>query len=181
MNNKIFFTSDLHFGHNREFLYGPRGFTNIRDHDEAIIDNWNAVVTPSDTVYVLGDLMLGNSDDLSLINFNCLNGHKHIILGNHDSQRRQVRYSLITDIKWADVIRYQEYEFFLCHYPTLTDNFDRHRKRFNLHGHTHSKDKFQFIEHCCYNVALDAHNNTPVDIETIIRDLQEMRKENNYE
>lgn len=32
---KIFLTSDLHFGHQREFLYGPRGFNTIQEHDEA--------------------------------------------------------------------------------------------------------------------------------------------------
>ena len=38
---RIFVTSDLHFGHDRGFLYEPRGFSNIEDHDEAVIANWN--------------------------------------------------------------------------------------------------------------------------------------------
>lgn len=35
----IYLTSDLHFGHNKEFLYKPRGFNSIEAHDEQIIKN----------------------------------------------------------------------------------------------------------------------------------------------
>lgn len=36
---KIWFTSDLHFGHNKSFLYEPRGFNSIEEHDATIIKN----------------------------------------------------------------------------------------------------------------------------------------------
>ena len=41
--SKIFLTSDTHFGHDREFLWGPRGFRSSIEHDEAVIANWNSV------------------------------------------------------------------------------------------------------------------------------------------
>lgn len=179
--SKIFFTSDLHFGHDKEFLYAPRGFSNIYDHDNTIISNWNSTVAPEDDVYILGDLMLSNNYH-GIWCVNQLNGNKHIILGNHDTISRQEMYwdmKNIQEIKWADMIRFGKYHFFLCHYPTLTDNFDKYRKQFNLHGHTHSSDKFQFIEHCCYNVALDAHDNKPVEIEQILEDIRQLRQEYN--
>lgn len=62
--SKIWFTSDTHFCHDRGFLYEPRGFTNVEDMNEAIVQRWNSVVAPEDTVYHLGDAML---NDLSLI------------------------------------------------------------------------------------------------------------------
>ena len=55
----IFLTSDLHFGHNKEFIYKVRGFNSIEEMNEAIIERWNSVVNNDDDVYVLGDLMLG--------------------------------------------------------------------------------------------------------------------------
>ena len=58
MEKKIWFTSDTHFGHDKEFLYGPRGFASIGQHDWEIIRNWNSVVGPDDEVYHLGDMML---------------------------------------------------------------------------------------------------------------------------
>ena len=51
---RIFVTSDTHFGHDREFVYGPRGFNSISEHDEAIIARWNETVSEDDIVYLLG-------------------------------------------------------------------------------------------------------------------------------
>ena len=39
---RIFVTSDLHFGHDRGFLYEPRGFNSPEEHDKGIIKNLNA-------------------------------------------------------------------------------------------------------------------------------------------
>ena len=50
MSGKIFLTSDTHFGHDREFLWGPRGFRSSIEHDEAVIANWNSVVGEDDDV-----------------------------------------------------------------------------------------------------------------------------------
>ena len=35
----IYLTSDTHFCHNKDFLYEPRGFQSIEEHDEAIVKN----------------------------------------------------------------------------------------------------------------------------------------------
>lgn len=59
------FSSDLHFGHNKDFIYQARGFNSIEEHDKAIVDNWNSIVDEDDDVYLLGDLML-NSDDAGI-------------------------------------------------------------------------------------------------------------------
>ena len=60
--SNTFFTSDTHFCHGREFLYGPRGFTNAEEMNEAIIERWNSVVKPTDLVYHLGDTILNNNE-----------------------------------------------------------------------------------------------------------------------
>ena len=58
----IWLTSDWHFGHDREFIWKARGFASIEDMNEYIITAHNTMVNPDDDVYVLGDLMLGNSE-----------------------------------------------------------------------------------------------------------------------
>ena len=50
----IFLTSDLHFNHDREFVWKVRGFTSVQEMNETIVKNWNSVVNPDDDVYVLG-------------------------------------------------------------------------------------------------------------------------------
>ena len=77
---RIFVTSDTHFGHDREFLWGPRGFSNYMEHDNEVIRRWNEVVTPDDTVFHLGDVMLGDNS----YGMDCLaelNGNIKIIPG----------------------------------------------------------------------------------------------------
>ena len=78
MENKIWFVSDTHFGHQKEFLWGPRGFESSKEHDEAVIRNWNSVVAPEDIVYHLGDVMLGDNE-YGLECLKRLNGKIHII------------------------------------------------------------------------------------------------------
>ena len=55
----IYFTSDWHIGHNKEFLYKPRGFETIEQHDIAILLKCNQIVKPEDELWILGDLALG--------------------------------------------------------------------------------------------------------------------------
>ena len=64
---KIFITSDLHFCHDRAFVYEPRGFSNIKEMNQAIVERWNSTVQPEDIVYVLGDIMLNNNDDINVL------------------------------------------------------------------------------------------------------------------
>lgn len=181
---KIFLTSDLHFGHDREFLWGPRGFKSSEEHDEAIIANWNLVVGPDDEVYVLGDIMLGDNDHGK----SCverLNGNIHLVRGNHDTDRRWNEvYPTISNIVefcgWAEVIHYRKYHFYLSHFPTETANIEAeslHQCTLNLFGHTHSKDKFRADQPMYYNVALDANDNTPVLLDDIIDRMKEKVKE----
>ena len=60
-----YFTSDLHIGHDKSFIWQARGFNSIEEHDTQILLRWNATVSPEDTVYILGDLaMRGTQEDL---------------------------------------------------------------------------------------------------------------------
>lgn len=53
----IFFTSDLHLGHENCIRLCNRPFSSIEEMDETLIENWNRKVTGKDTVYILGDLI----------------------------------------------------------------------------------------------------------------------------
>ena len=180
---RIFVTSDTHFGHDREFIWGPRGFASSEEHDKTIVANWNSVVFPEDTVYVLGDLMLGdNVKGTECINQ--LNGNIYVIRGNHDTDNRwnnvYANIEKLNLIGWADVIHYKKYHFFLSHFPTNTTNIEAESLKqctLNLFGHTHSKEKFREDIPFYYNVALDAHNNCPVLLDNIIEEMKEKYNE----
>jgi len=183
MEKKIFLTSDTHFGHIKEFLYGPRGFESSLEHDEAVIRNWNSVVGPDDDIYHLGDVMLGDNE-YGMKCLNRLNGNIHLVLGNHDTDARIELYEScpnIVEIVHAAQIKYKKNYFFLCHYPVITANYDDQKAwakhLINLHGHTHSQNTFFNNNPYMYNVALDAHNNFPVLIDDIIEEVKQKKME----
>jgi calcineurin-like phosphoesterase family protein len=178
---RIFITSDWHFGHDKEFLYKPRGFESIQEHDEKVIMRHNLTVTDDDDVYVLGDLMLGDQE----YGLNCiskLNGKIHIIVGNHDTIRKLAQYQTLPNvvevIGWALMYKYGKYHFYLSHYPTITGNYDDKLPRqcvINLHGHTHQNYSMDINQWNMYHVGLDSHQCYPVLIDDIIEDIN-----NNY-
>ena len=171
----IYFTSDTHFNHDRDFVYGPRGFSSIADADETIISNWNSTVGPGDDIYVLGDFFLGSNMDYIQNVVAGLNGNIYLALGNHDTPAKYTLYMSMPNIKevsMAYVLKHNGIEFYASHYPTLTENMNSHCVIVNLHGHTHDTQKFKKIDNSLlYNVAVDAHNNTPVSIDQIMQDL----------
>ena len=181
----IWVTSDLHFGHNRNFLYEPRGFTSIQEHDATIIKNWNGVVQDDDITYILGDIMLNDNINGRKC-WNQLRGEKHVILGNHDSAARveileQAPRTIIEG--YAIPLKYKKYNFFLSHYPSLCSNYDVDKplkaRTINLCAHTHTQDKFKDMDKgLCYHCELDAHNNYPVLLDDIIEDIKEDLDEN---
>lgn len=174
----IYCTSDLHFCHNKPFVYEARGFDNVYEMNKAIVDNWNAVVNHDDDVYVLGDLAM-NDIALSIYLISRLNGKIHIIRGNHDSDTKVERYKEchnVVEIVDAKYLKYNGQSFYLSHFPTLSSSWDQSKKLkpkyINLCGHTHTKDKFcDMNKGIIYHVEVDAHNCTPISIDQILEDI----------
>lgn len=90
---RTWFTSDTHFSHRYLVLlrgYAPGAVSredvtpeHVAAHDEAIIQSWNRVVAPEDTVWHLGDL--ANCPPRRVAHLvQRLHGHKRLVLGNHD-------------------------------------------------------------------------------------------------
>ncbi len=174
----IWITSDLHFCHDKDFIYGARGFSSVNQMNETIINNWNELICPEDDIYVLGDIML--DDNVKGIEcWNQLIGNKHIILGNHDSTTRVKLYKQCprTRVEGYGLLkRYKEHSFFLSHYPTLTWNNDDNNllknRVINLCGHVHTADRYYDSDKgLIYHVELDAHNNRPITMDSVLNDI----------
>ena len=176
---EIFLTSDTHFSHDKGFLYEPRGFTNVKDMNEALVENWNKLIKPEDTVYHLGDLALGDKED-ALKYIRQLHGKIFWIYGNHCTQNK-IDYFMdevpnLYSIGYAWVLKHGKQSLYLSHYPTLTSNYDD--KKFsqhviNLHGHTHQHTNWMHSDNpFMYHVGVDSHNNTPVHIDEILTDIR---------
>ena len=175
----IYVTSDLHFGHDREFIWKVRGFSSIDEMNEAYVDRWNSLVTNDDDGYILGDLMLGSPENIEFIRR--LNGKLHIVYGNHDTPFRRDLYNKLPNLveaNWAIVLDYKKYHFYMSHFPTLTGNLDDlnkplKNKIINLCGHTHTTNPFVDMDKgIIYHCEVDAHNSYPVLLDSIINDIK---------
>lgn len=176
---QVWFTSDWHFYHDREFLYKPRGFNSIYEMNDAIISRHNEVVQPEDDVYVLGDCIL-NDNDAGIRAIKQLKGQLHIVRGNHDTNTRMDLYDKcwnIVEITEGQHFKWNGYHFYLNHYPTITSNLEKDsilkHHLINLYGHTHQKTNFYNEIPFMYHVGMDSHNCYPINIEIIIEDIKE--------
>ena len=176
----IYITSDTHFCHNREFLYKPRGFKSFSEMNYAIVSNWNNTVSRDDDVYLLGDIMLNDNDEGTRLLKN-LKGNIHIVLGNHDTDVRENIYKHcwnVVEVSNAIRLKYNDYHFYLSHYPTITSNFDDDKplkaRLINLCGHSHTQDAFMDwtrYNSPIYHCELDAHDCEPISLDDIIYDI----------
>lgn len=131
-----FFISDTHFSHvgvtrflkeNGDKL---RPWDTIEEMDEAMIDNWNKVVSPKDKVYHLGDVVINRR---ALATLARLNGDKVLIKGNHDLFRLEEYTPYFRDIRGVGVFD----DNLLSHIPMHPDSVGE-RWKCNIHGHLHS-------------------------------------------
>lgn len=180
---QVFITSDWHFMHNRQFIYEPRGFTNVYDMTEEIIRRHNEVVAMEDDVYVLGDLML-NDNDAGMAALKQLNGQIHIIRGNHDTDTRIELYRNswnVVEICESKFLNYKNYHFYLSHFPCLCGNYDEDKplksRMISLCGHTHAQDPFfDWDKGLIFHTEVDGHNCYPWSLDDIIEKIKEKIK-----
>jgi calcineurin-like phosphoesterase family protein len=128
--NNVYIIADTHFGHKKiiEFEKEKRPFATIEAHDYELMQRWNSVVRPKDTVWHLGDVFFGKDGHKVL---GGLNGVKKLVLGNHDHYPLEVYQRYFSKIFGAAIYA----DCLLTHIPVHESNFPRFRK--NVHGHLH--------------------------------------------
>lgn len=171
----IYFTSDLHLGHENIIKMANRPFANVEEMNKTLIKNWNNTIKPTDTVYILGDLtMKMRVDDANKI-ISKLNGKKILIRGNHDKQYDEGVFQEVCDYK---ELKCNKQIFILSHYPFEEWNH-YFRGAIHLHGHQHNhsdyncKMKLKGLKR--YDVGVDANMYRPVSIEEIMRFFEECK------
>jgi calcineurin-like phosphoesterase family protein len=158
--SETWFSSDTHFNHKNIIKYCNRPFDSVEEMNEGIVKNWNAVVTPEDTVWHLGDVTWGHFD------MNRLNGKKNLILGNHDSEDRITQY-------FEEVYIYHELKglipkrraIVLFHYPIESWN-GKFYGSLHLHGHCHNTINNTGLLR--FDMGVDCWDFKPVTIEAVL-------------
>jgi len=176
-----FFTSDTHYFHDNIIKYCNRPYANVDEMNEALVQNWNAVVRPADTVYHLGDVAFRFQEKFEHLKHILarLNGKKYLVLGNHDVhiKKKLANIHAWMPYIWEDVF-IGEHMFnqkvMLCHYPThdVPGKLFMRDGGWMLHGHEHAfhKRKYRMLD-----VGVDAHNYTPIEYEQVFHIMKDRR------
>lgn len=176
---KVFFTSDLHFGHQNIIRFCNRPWETTEEMDEALIKNWNSVVTDDDIVFNLGDVAFAsNSKWIEILGE--LRGQHHLVPGNHDIQRwpGDKIMNLFDSVHLQLLLNIDGRYVYLNHYPFLCYGGSWRSPGnavYALHGHVHSGpnsagkdcDRLNHLFPYQYDVGVDNNNYTPISWEQV--------------
>jgi len=174
----IYFTSDTHFGHKNIIPFCDRPFADIERMNLALVQNWNRIVQPEDIIYHLGDVSFMNKTKTENI-CHRLNGHKKLIMGNHDLNRSVdfwygCGFEEVWRLGYGVTLEAEGYS--LCHYPyrQALSEYDQREylyhhapaesPNFLLHGHVHKQWK---LKDGMLNVGVDVMHYYPVSLDSL--------------
>lgn len=177
----MYFTSDLHLGHENILAHCQRPFTCIEEMNEALIENWNRKVRPEDEIYLIGDFAYRSACPVAEY-LRRLNGQKHLIIGNHELwiQSDPSLSRFFVSVSHMQVIRLDNAAITLCHYPMFEWNGSRRAldqrtsRSWLIHGHIHNWrdiDSFRYIQEklpCALNAGVDINQYEPVSFEELL-------------
>ena len=186
---RLFFTSDTHFGHRNIIKYCQRPFSCIEEMDDALIANWNRVVGKDDIIFHLGDFAMGGSAEWSRL-LQKLNGKIYLILGNHDLKTIGAGFSRLEGVAMQMLINVKGQIIYLNHYPFLCYG-GAYRNTWQLYGHVHTchvnrgldVPRLKMLMPMQYDVGVDNNNYRPVSFEQvkkIIRNQIELSSTEEY-
>lgn len=178
---EVWFTADTHFNHARILDLADRPFDTVEAMNECLIENWNATVSPADTVWHLGDVGMGDADrNLALVDK--LNGTKHLVAGNHDPVWPGNRHAHRHQREWlahfASVQAFARYTVagqtvLLSHFPYTgdhgsVDRYPEFRLRdtglWLIHGHVHEQWRRRGRQ---LNVGVEVREYRPVSLDDL--------------
>lgn len=158
----IYFIADTYFKHANIIKYCNRPFENTDEMNKYIVEKWNPVVKNTDTVYHLGDVGFGKTEEVKAL-VGSLNGTKILLRGNHDFK---IGINTWKKIGFSEVYKKKIVlgNLLLTHVPTE----DVGENQINVFGHIHDKpldERFNKKNHIC--VSCDVVDYTPVSISKI--------------
>lgn len=196
MASKIFYIADMHFWDATTFKWDTRNCLNIEKFEdletknEAMISRWNERVSPSDHVYIVGDMFSCSKEKAQEI-LKRLRGAKHFIIGNHDRAwlkdiAASRKYSVIECCDYKKVIDNGR-KVILSHYPIAFWEA-QHEGSFHIYGHLHASrehDAFtrfgtQMVEEGfvpefrAFNVGAMLHGYAPVSLDELIDETEDV-------
>jgi calcineurin-like phosphoesterase family protein len=162
-DQRIWFVSDLHYGHNKPFIIGPRGYKSVEEAMADTIAKWKQYIGLNDIVFNLGDQIVGAGINTRQYTYDLLSlpcAHQFYCWGNHNAGMKELYVQTMRE-QGFDPDKYGVYPLtmtthpftflgdrveisidgcraILDHYPITSWNHIG-KGAFHLHGHCHRK------------------------------------------
>ena len=166
-------TSDLHFGHKNIMSFCPESRARFKNDvaymNEAMVKEWNDLIAPDDTVYILGDVAFMSGSDAGRM-VNRLNGTKILVRGNHDRKTlmdETFRSAFVEVHEYLD-ITYNGTKVVMFHYP-IAEWDQMHRGAVHFHGHLHG-GKSGLEKFRARDMGMDATGVIAISLDEAIKD-----------
>ena len=182
----IFFTSDLHLGHENSIRHNNRPFSGLEEMNQTLIHNINDTVAFGDELWILGDFSYKiDKDQVRQLRKQIICKQVHLVYGNHDKDYSSDH--IFQSVQYYKELKTDYGKFVLFHYPIVEWNA-AHYGSVHLHGHIHSTGdynaenlKMNFADRFpeghtprhpelklrIYDVGVDANHYYPVSLEQI--------------
>lgn len=162
---RVWFVTDLHYGHGKSFIIDPRNYKTLKEAMDDTRQKWKQYISPNDVVINLGDQIVGAGSFTTQYVHDLLSlpyAHQYFLWGNHNAGMRDLYEKSLRDAghnpdeydiypwtlkeypftflgDYAEIIiDHQHVDLF--HYPIASWNHVG-KGAFMIHGHCHGKLK----------------------------------------
>jgi calcineurin-like phosphoesterase family protein len=170
-----------------------RGFDTLEAMHAEMVAQWNAKISPEDTVYHLGDLSFGSVEETAALLLQ-LHGIIRLVPGNHDLHKdRKWLRQLLGELERVSTGGHGQCKLVpcerlhtvkvkhnagplrleLCHYPVLI--WDRgHYGALQLHGHCHGQAIYPDVGTTRMDVGVDAVGYAPLSLAEVLTAMEHL-------
>jgi calcineurin-like phosphoesterase family protein len=184
-----FLSSDLHFDHGNiilhcqrkpwiypnpnfnpnkpeHFKYNNPNSVNLKEHNDALISNWNSMVKKGDKTIIAGDFAYSNHNHFLA----ALNGKKILVTGNHDKANQEF-YRNFTEVhEMGCRKRIDGKDITICHYAMRSWASSFHGS-YLAYGHSHGRMP-EFNNMLCCDIGVDIWGYSPVPFDAFLKKMQ---------
>jgi calcineurin-like phosphoesterase family protein len=166
----FYVTSDLHLNHQNIIQYCGRPFSSMEEMNEMLVSNWNSIVKDEDTIYVVGDVIMGRTEWIDGT-LSRLKGNKILISGNHDKPRMRYLHANFSEVHKRMDVEFEGKTILLKHHPLYAELPPEYA--FQICGHVHNNWK---VKDRVINASVDVWDFKPVLFETMVDEYYRLCK-----
>ena len=176
---RLFFTSDTHYGHSNicrattnwtDSDSVTRDFKSLEHMNDTLVNRINETVGEDDILIHLGDFSFGGFENIEEFRSRIFCKNIHLVHGNHDHHIRNNRENIQDRfISVSDYLQVRIYDqdFVLSHYPFASWN-GLNKGVIHLHGHVHLSNKDKWGKGKRLDVGVDGNGLFPYSLSEIV-------------